>query len=72
MVALGVFKPQARYLVPVGGMVIGNAMTAAAVALNRLGDDVGDGAAQLEATWRSAPPRAKRCALCSDAAYARA
>ena len=50
VVALGVFRPQARYLVPVGGMVIGNAMTAAAVALNRLGDDVADGAAQIEAT----------------------
>ncbi len=50
VVALGVFKPQARYLVPVGGMVIGNAMTAAAVALNRLGDDVVDGAGQIEAT----------------------
>jgi putative ABC transport system permease protein len=50
VVALGVFKPQARYLVPVGGMVIGNAMTAAAVALNRLGDDVHDGARQIEAT----------------------
>ena len=50
VVALGVFKPQARYLVPVGGMVIGNAMTAAAVALNRLGDDVADGVAQIEAT----------------------
>jgi putative ABC transport system permease protein len=50
VVALGVFKPQARYLVPVGGMVIGNAMTAAAVALNRLGDDVADQAAQIEAT----------------------
>jgi putative ABC transport system permease protein len=50
VIALGVFKPQARYLVPVGGMVIGNAMTAAAVALNRLGDDVVDGAAQIEAT----------------------
>jgi putative ABC transport system permease protein len=50
VVALGVFKPQARYLVPVGGMVIGNAMTAAAVALNRLGDDVAAGAEQIEAT----------------------
>jgi putative ABC transport system permease protein len=50
VVALGVFEPQARYLVPVGGMVIGNAMTAAAVALNRLGDDVADGAPQIEAT----------------------
>ena len=50
VVALGVFKPQARYLVPVGGMVIGNAMTAAAVTLNRLGDDVNDSTAQIEAT----------------------
>ena len=50
VVALGVFKAQARYLVPVGGMVIGNAMTAAAVALNRLGDDIAAGAAQIEAT----------------------
>ena len=31
--ALGVFEAKPRYLVPVGGMVIGNAMTAAAVAL---------------------------------------
>ncbi len=50
VVALGVFKAQARYLVPVGGMVIGNAMTAAAVALNRLGDDVNESAGQIEAT----------------------
>jgi putative ABC transport system permease protein len=50
VVGLGVFKPQARYLVPVGGMVIGNAMTAAAVALNRLGDDVADSAPLIEAT----------------------
>jgi putative ABC transport system permease protein len=50
VVALGVFKAKARYLVPVGGMVIGNAMTAAAVALNRLGDDVHDNTAQIEAT----------------------
>jgi UDP-glucose/iron transport system permease protein len=50
VVALGVFKAKARYLVPVGGMVIGNAMTAAAVALNRLGDDVEASAPQIEAT----------------------
>jgi putative ABC transport system permease protein len=50
VVALGVFKATARYLVPVGGMVIGNAMTAAAVALNRLGDDVADSAGRIEAT----------------------
>jgi putative ABC transport system permease protein len=50
VVALGVFKAQPRYLVPVGGMVIGNSMTAAAVALNRLGDEVSDHARELEAT----------------------
>jgi putative ABC transport system permease protein len=50
VVALGIFDPTARYLVPVGGMVIGNAMTAAAVALNRLGDEMTDSRARIEAT----------------------
>jgi putative ABC transport system permease protein len=50
VLALGIFEPTPRYLVPVGGMVIGNAMTAAAVALNRLGDDVADSARRIEAT----------------------
>jgi putative ABC transport system permease protein len=50
VVALGVFEPTPRYLVPVGGMVIGNAMTAAAVTLNRLGDEVHAQAGQIEAT----------------------
>jgi putative ABC transport system permease protein len=50
VLALGVFEPRARYLVPVGGMVIGNAMTAASVALNRLGDEVAESANQIEAT----------------------
>jgi putative ABC transport system permease protein len=50
VLVLGVFKANARYLVPVGGMVIGNAMTAAAVTLNRLGDDVASSANQIEAT----------------------
>jgi putative ABC transport system permease protein len=50
VVALGVFEPTARYLVPVGGMVIGNAMTASAVALNRLGDEMADSRNKIEAT----------------------
>jgi putative ABC transport system permease protein len=50
VLAIGVFPAEARYLVPVGGMVIGNAMTAAAVALNRLGDEMHDAAGQIEAT----------------------
>jgi putative ABC transport system permease protein len=50
VVALGIFDPTPRYLVPVGGMVIGNAMTASAVALNRLGDEMADSRARIEAT----------------------
>lgn len=50
VVALGVFDPEPRYLVPVGGMMIGNAMTAAAVALNRLADEVTGEAGTIEAT----------------------
>jgi putative ABC transport system permease protein len=45
-----VFEPEPRYLVPVGGMVIGNSMTAAAVALDRLGDEMTDRAREIEAT----------------------
>jgi len=48
-VALGVFAAEPRYLVPVGGMVIGNSMTAAAVALNRLVDEVRGQAPMIEA-----------------------
>jgi putative ABC transport system permease protein len=50
VVALDIFEPTPRYLVPVGGMVIGNAMTASAVALNRLGDEIADSRAKIEAT----------------------
>jgi len=55
VVALGVFDPKPRFLVPVGGMVIGNAMTASAVALNRLGDEMHDSRARIEATRPSLP-----------------
>jgi UDP-glucose/iron transport system permease protein len=50
VVGLGIFDATPRFLVPVGGMVIGNSMTAAAVALNRLGDEVSAQARQIEAT----------------------
>jgi putative ABC transport system permease protein len=50
VVALGVFDPKPRYLVPVGGMMIGNAMTAAAVSLNRLADEIAGNAGRIEAT----------------------
>jgi putative ABC transport system permease protein len=50
VLGLGVFEAEPRYLVPVGGMVIGNSMTAAAVALNRLADEVHGQARQIEAS----------------------
>jgi len=50
VVVLGVFEPEPRFLVPVGGMVIGNSMTAAAVSLNRLGDEMRSSAPRIEAT----------------------
>lgn len=50
VLALGIVEAEPRYVVPVGGMVIGNAMTAAAVSLNRLGEDVHDSAREIEAT----------------------
>jgi putative ABC transport system permease protein len=50
VVALGIFPATPRSLVPVGGMVIGNSMTSAAVALNRLGEDVHEQARKIEAT----------------------
>jgi putative ABC transport system permease protein len=49
ILALGIFPAEPRYLVPVGGMVIGNSMTAAAVALNRLGDEMEDSRGRIEA-----------------------
>ncbi|HVE69307.1 MAG TPA: iron export ABC transporter permease subunit FetB [Solirubrobacteraceae bacterium] len=50
IVALGVFEPEPRFLVPVAGIVIGNAMTASAVALNRLGDEIRARSREIEAT----------------------
>jgi putative ABC transport system permease protein len=50
VLALGVFEAKPRFLVPVGGMVIGNSMTSAAVALNRLADEVASQARLIEAT----------------------
>ena len=49
VVGVGIFEPEARALVPVGGMVIGNAMTATAVALNRLADEMRRSAPEVEA-----------------------
>jgi putative ABC transport system permease protein len=50
VLGLGIFDATPRYVVPVGGMVVGNSMTSAAVALNRLGEDVHDQSKRIEAT----------------------
>jgi putative ABC transport system permease protein len=50
VLGLGIFAATPRYVVPVGGMVVGNSMTAAAVALNRLGEDVHEQGRKIEAT----------------------
>ena len=50
VLALGIFPAEPRYLVPVGGMVIGNSMTAAAVSLNRLADEVSSSSREIEAS----------------------
>ncbi len=50
VVGLGIFDATPRFLVPVGGMVIGNSMTASAVTLNRLGDEMRSHARLIEAT----------------------
>jgi putative ABC transport system permease protein len=47
--AVGALSAEARTLIPVGGMVVGNAMTSAAVALSRLQDEVQTSAAEIEA-----------------------
>src|SRR3954453_18427291 len=52
---LGVFDAKPRFMVPVGGMVIGNSMTAAAVALNRLADEVRAGPGAIEAPLALGP-----------------
>jgi putative ABC transport system permease protein len=58
--AVGALHANARTLIPVGGMVIGQSMIASAIALSRLQDDVGTSAREIEArlslgaTWRQA------------------
>lgn len=49
VLAVGIFDATPRTLIPLGGMIVGNAMTGAAVALARLGDDVQSSVAELEA-----------------------
>lgn len=47
--AVGVRDVQAQYLIPIGGMILGNAMTAGTLAAGRYVDDLRDGRERIEA-----------------------
>jgi putative ABC transport system permease protein len=49
LLALGVIPATARYLIPLGGMVIGNSMNAASLTLTRIRDDIEEQRAKVEA-----------------------
>lgn len=49
MLALGIIDPQARYVIPIAGMVVGNSMTVASVTVLRLLEDARDQRPRIEA-----------------------
>lgn len=49
LVGLGVFRFEARFIIPIGGMVIGNAMTTCGLVLARLRDEIKSGRVLIEA-----------------------
>lgn len=49
LLLIGVIPPTARYLIPLGGMVIGNSMNATSLTLVRLRDDVREQRQKVEA-----------------------
>jgi len=48
MLLLGVISSEGRYLIPLGGMTIGNSMNAAALAIERLKSDIGRNRSAIE------------------------
>ncbi|MBU0982269.1 MAG: iron export ABC transporter permease subunit FetB [candidate division Zixibacteria bacterium] len=63
MLALGIVTFEARYVIPLAGMIIGNSMNAAALTMNRISTDLRDHAPAIEAalalgkSWRTASRR---------------
>ena len=49
LLALGIVPATARYLIPLGGMVIGNSMNAASLTMTRIRDDVTEQSLKVEA-----------------------
>jgi putative ABC transport system permease protein len=48
-VVIGIDEPEPRYLIPLGGMILGNAMTAGSLAAQRFHDDLRDQRDRVEA-----------------------
>jgi putative ABC transport system permease protein len=49
LLSLQIVPPTARYLIPLGGMVIGNSMNTASLTLTRISDDVAEQRLKVEA-----------------------
>ena len=49
LLALGIVPATARYLIPLGGMVIGNSMNAASLTMTRIRDDLAEQGLKVEA-----------------------
>ncbi len=57
MLALGIIDTRPTYLIPLGGMMIGNAMNAVSLGFDRIGGEVSDKRGQVEAALSlGAPP----------------
>lgn len=60
MLAVGIIRPKAQYIIPLGGMIIGNSMNCAALVMERLYSDVSgnrlaiETALSLGKSWREA------------------
>ncbi len=64
MLALGIIPTGARYVIPIGGMLIGNCMNVASVTAVRLLEDAADRRAQIEASLAlGASPRQSTVSL---------
>ncbi len=66
MLALGIVTTEARYVIPLAGMIVGNSVTAAALSIDRLGSDLRSNrhaietALALGTSWREASATYRR------------
>ncbi len=66
MLALGIVTTEARYVIPLAGMIVGNSVTAAALSIDRLGSDLRNNRPAIETalalgmSWRAASATYRR------------